>query len=68
MSNHWFYGACGFVSWLTEFYHSHWSPAKEKAFLILVIQQQFSTPPSLSKMVVWQVTHMPLGKERNKNV
>lgn len=70
MSNIWLYGTCGFVSWLTDFCNSHWSPAKEKAFLNVVTWEWFSVPLPLypSKMMICKINPLLLRKERNKNV
>lgn len=70
MSNLLLYGTCGFVSWLTDFCNSHWSSAKEKAVLNVVIWGWFSVPLSWypSKVMVCKINPMLLRKERNKNV
>lgn len=70
MSNLWLYCTCGFVSCPTDFFNSHWSPAKEKAFLNVVTQEWFSVPLPLypSKMMVCKINPVLLRKERNKNV
>lgn len=68
MSKLWLCSTCGFVSWLADFFKSHWSPAKEKAFLNVVTQEWPSVPLPLypSKMKICKINPVLLRKERNR--